>query len=287
MTVASGLDRPVFISGCGRSGTTRLVDLLGLHPGISPVYETDFVRIVAGIVFDPRRDPRQDPGTAIREVMTGWSRDLPFRPDAKHEGEQYVHGPHHILFTREEALAETERLIQSLGRGDREGAMRRFVMALFARHAERDGKPAWVSKARYVLMLPLLHWLFADMVFVHIVRDPRDVALSLLARPWGHKTAEGAGHYWRHCVQAALAFAERHPRSYVEIRFEDLIARPDSTLGGLIARLGCDPGMMAGVPAPPPADASRIGRWRQKMPPADQAFFRAEMAPLLDRFGYT
>ncbi|SES71567.1 Sulfotransferase family protein [Salinibacillus kushneri] len=30
---------PMFIGGAGRSGTTLLVDLIGLHPNISPVYE--------------------------------------------------------------------------------------------------------------------------------------------------------------------------------------------------------------------------------------------------------
>jgi hypothetical protein len=39
--------RPVFIGGAGRSGTTLVVDLLGTHANLSPVYETNFVLGVA------------------------------------------------------------------------------------------------------------------------------------------------------------------------------------------------------------------------------------------------
>ncbi len=283
--------RPVFIGGCGRSGTTRLVDLLGCHPQLSPIYETEFVRQVINMVL-----ASPDPGEAglaarIRRLMHDWSKDLPFRPHAKHAHETYRHGAHYIRFSHAEAMEETERLLDTLRAGRPAEGLRRFVLGLFALHAAHDGKPYWINKVpRYVLMLPAMKALFPDLRFIHCVRDPRDVALSLVGRNWGHKSVQGAAQYWRQCVEAGLAFAERHPASYHEVRLEDLLLAGPATVARVVAWLGLAPdaAMERAVEelTGTTPERRRLHRWEEEMAEPDRRFVGREMAGLLRRFDY-
>src|SRR5215475_2727722 len=142
----AGAIPPFFIGGCGRSGTTLAVDLLGLHPSLSPVYETGFVLEVAQLLFS-------NPGVSafvvsdhVQQLMEEWSRELPFRPHDKKDYERYWHGAHYVLFGREAALAATATLIDDLLTAEPQVGFRRFIAGLFAEHARQDGKPGWINK---------------------------------------------------------------------------------------------------------------------------------------------
>ncbi|MGO9803482.1 MAG: sulfotransferase, partial [Steroidobacteraceae bacterium] len=198
--------RPVFIGGAGRSGTTLVVDLLGTHANLSPVYETNFVLGVARELLAER--PLPESAAAIRQLMHQWTEPLPQRPHHKRPHERYLHGPHYILFGRDYALNATETLIDELAT-DPIAGYRRFIGSLFARHAELDGKPFWVNKTpTYVAVLPFLKQVWPELLFIHCVRDGRDVAASVLTRPWGPSTWAEAGSWWRDQVQPGLKFAE-------------------------------------------------------------------------------
>ncbi len=62
-------------------------------------------------------------------------------------------------------------------------SMRDIITRLFQKNAVGDGKLRWGDKTPYyVLHIPkLLEW-WPDAQIIHIVRDGRDVALSLFAR---------------------------------------------------------------------------------------------------------
>ena len=88
----------LFIGGCGRSGTTLVVDVLGLHPRISPIYETDFVMPIA--VMLAKRTPLPQVIARVRSLMDQWTAPLPHRPHNKraHERVRFYHFIH-ICFT--------------------------------------------------------------------------------------------------------------------------------------------------------------------------------------------
>jgi len=278
---------PIFIGGCGRSGTTLAVDLLGMHPQLSPIYETGFVIDLANYLL---RDTGLSPfmvADEIREYMRRWSRNLPFRPHEKREYERYWHGPHHVLFTHDFAMARTEALIESFLATDAEAGFRRFIRDLFAEHARLDGKPGWVNKTpRYILMLPLLQRLFPNMVFVHCLRDPRPVAASMLSRNWGPKTAAEAARFWLHCIDRAEAFARAAPDRYAELRYEALMEDPEGALSRTLGRLGLgdEAGAMLAryreqIALRPPAD-------REALDPALIEAVEAAAGPAMARLGY-
>ena len=81
---------------------------------------------------------------------------------------------------------------------------------------------------------------FPDAYFVHIIRDGRDVALSLDKREWScplpwdkDKGVLAAGLYWKWIVRKARKQGAKIGSRYMEIRYEDLVEKPEETLAQL------------------------------------------------------
>jgi hypothetical protein len=265
--------RPVFIGGAGRSGTTLIVDLLGTHAHLSPIYETNFVLSIAREMLSKR--PLAESAAAIRQLMHHWTEPLPRRPHYKRPDEHYLHGPHYILFERDYARQATETLLAELPT-DPLAAFRRFIGSLFARHAELDGKPFWVNKTpTYVAALPFLKQVWPDLLFIHCVRDGRDVAASVLTRPWGPATWSQAGSWWRDQVEPGLQFARRNPAHSVLLRYEDALARPVQTIECALAPLGIGDAAVTVeryVRSGAVLDPARAGGWRKQAAPNIETF---------------
>jgi hypothetical protein len=287
------MSRPIFIGGAGRSGTTLVVDLLGTHPRLSPIYETDFVGQLLRTVLHPF-GPAGATADRIRRLMDEWTEPLPHRPHTKREHERYRHGPHHVLLTRELVLERTERLVADLERsGPGPSAaplLRAYLTDLFDRHAALDDKPRWINKTPgYVMMLDLLHEVFPDLLFVHCLRDGRAATASAITRPWGPKTWEQGAAWWRRNVEAGQQYARRHPENVVLVRYEDLLAEPERELAGLLGALG-ETGavevLQRYLQGGYRFDPARAGRWRDQVARADLALFERHNADLMRELGY-
>lgn len=276
---------PIFIGGAGRSGTTLLVDLLGLHPNLSPIYETDFVVFIAQTLSAGH--PPEQSAALIRAFMGKWTEPLPHRPHNKREHERFVHGPHHILFERDFALEQTETLCRDVLQGNLVQGLRHFLSTLFAEHCHRDGKPRWINKTpAYIRMLPLLRTLYPNMKFVHCVRDGRDVACSALTRRFGPTTYSEAARVWAGSVGAGIQFALNHPDAVRVVRYEDVLVDPIETLSPVLEWLGEDDVGELLQRHTVGLDGSRTGRWRVEMPANDNVAFTASCGDLLERLGY-
>lgn len=78
-------------------------------------------------------------------------------------------------------------------------------------------------------VLPLVGEIYPDAAVLHIIRDGRDVARSLVSRHWGPETYEDAAEEWRTTVEAARECGPSLAR-YREVRYETLIADPESQM---------------------------------------------------------
>jgi hypothetical protein len=154
---------PVFIGGAGRSGTSLVVDMLGLHPRLSPIYETDFLLQLMRLLFSAppvsvNTLPINSLGEKIDQIMDEWTKPLPHRPHNKRQHERFHHGVHHILFDRPFALEQTPHLREAVANAQAPAGLRTFIGKLFAEHCRLDGKPRWINKTPdYVQHLPILH----------------------------------------------------------------------------------------------------------------------------------
>ncbi len=280
----------VFIGGPGRSGTTALVDLLGCHPSLSPVYETDpLPRLLSAAGRRPTPGALAD---TVQSVLQSWAEPLPLRPHSKAAHERYLHGPHHVRMER----AVVEATAIALARRIRGGESPWQVLhegfdRLFRAAAAADGKARWVNKTpNNLAVLPLLLSVFPRAQFLLCVRDPRDVALSVVQRPWGPEQVEEVPAWWRAVLAPWLALRETAGDRVLVVRYEDLVCAPEATLERVLAFVDEPAGApallgrwrAAGLSLEP----GRIGRWREALSVAQVEAFRQEAGNELDLFGY-
>ncbi len=95
--------------------------------------------------------------------------------------------------------------------------------------AKRD-KSYWGDKTpHYILALPKLVNLFPKAKYLYIVRDGRDVALSLLQKPWGPNNVYSCAEHWHRAnngKQLQLIKQLQNNDQLMYIKYEELIDDP-------------------------------------------------------------
>jgi hypothetical protein len=198
---------------------------------------------------------------------------------------------------------------------DVQRCFRQLVESLSANFRRASGKPRWAEKTPHnVKFITTLGMIFPDARFIHMIRDGRDVACSLVTMNWieprtGAKldyiqNITKAAKYWRDIVQSArrqAAIREVAGR-VIEVRYEALVADTEGTMRQVLGFLGeaWDPAVLeahkkdrAHEPhessteqvAKPVYDTS-VGRWKRDMSPADKIAFKSEAGLLLTELGY-
>ena len=110
------------------------------------------------------------------------------------------------------------------------------VRRVYASYAAAQGKPRYGDKTpAYVLHIPFLARLFPESRFIHVIRDGRDTALSLLDVGFGPSTLEEAALRWRRYVSAGRNAGRALPGRYLEVLYERLVDDAEATL-----RVICD-----------------------------------------------
>jgi hypothetical protein len=272
----------VFIVGCPRSGTTLLERIVNAHPELALVHESRWI-------------------TRIYEERRGLTPDGLVMPKlAERLCEPRSTTPFAI------SASEMADLVRS-----QQGApFAQLVTALFDRYAEHHSKPLAGDKSPgYVRYLPLLHQLWPRAKFIHIVRDGRDVYLSVL--DWGKGATRFAGfaddpavtaaRWWEWYVRLGReGAAALGPDRYHELRYESLVADPAEVAAEICEFLAIpyDPRMLkfheGRVRDDPRLDAKKAWRpvtpglrsWRNQMDPAAISRFEAVAGNLLFELGY-
>jgi hypothetical protein len=243
-------ERPVFVLGAPRSGTSFVARSIGRAPGLADLGE-----------------------------VAPWKLAIP-----------------RILALPEEEAAG--RLRETLE------AIRRFGLVRHLRAVEQTPETAFVLRA-VVRAYP-------KAAVVHMIRDPRDVAASLLQKGWLKADRAGrddvgasygrharfwvesdrvaefgaagearrAGWAWRRYLTAARAA----PEHTVEVRYEELADDPASVSAAIASHIGADPVLLGHALAD--VHAESVGRWRRDLTPEQAADVEAEAGPLLRELGY-
>ncbi|HEX2312710.1 MAG TPA: sulfotransferase [Thermomonospora sp.] len=273
-------DRPIFVVGCPRSGTTLLQLMLHRHPRIAIPPETRF--LISAYDSRARFGDLADP--ANRERLARW---IVERPPTRF-GDLGLDGPRVV----EEIVAGPGTLGSALG-------------IVFRAYARRFGKERWGDKRPgYFQSIPVLLRLFPDAQIVHLVRDGRDCVASLKEMPWYKHDSYHALATWMEAVRAGRRAARTlGPGSYFELRYEDLIEDPRGRLTELCRFLGEDyheemaePSGVASEAVPSrktwhhrtheKVSAARAGTWAHRLEPWEIALCETEAGPYLRELGY-
>jgi hypothetical protein len=275
----------VFFVGCARSGTTLLQRVVHAHARIAITPEMHWIT-------DYFREPR-------------W-----LGPEGRVTPEQLARMVEQKRFRQ---LDMTREEFQGLIGPDEPVSYAPFLERLFGVYGRIKQKPLVGNKTpAYVSRIPVLHGLWPRARFVHLIRDGRDVCLSVLS--WNH-AHRAAGRYatwqedrvtttalwWKRKVtlgrQGGLALG---PDLYYEMRYEDLVAHPEEACRKLCAFLGVpyDSAMLrfheGHTREEPGLDAKQAWRpitpglrdWRTQMVRADIERFEAVAGTLLEQLGY-
>ena len=270
---------PIFVVGCPRSGTTMLRLMLDAHPELAIPPESHFIPLVA------RVRARYDQPSGV---------------DAEHLAADVMRG---IRFRDWRLPPETVRVAI---RKRRPATLADAIECFFVAYADAHGKTRWGDKTPgYSIELPLISELFPEAVFVHLIRDGRNVALSLMEVPRPPRSFAEAAQVWRSRVSTGRADGRTlGPERYLELRYEALVDDPESALRAIcaMAALEYTPAMLAyhrGDPAAsvpernwghhanlarPPTTGLRD--WRDRMSAADQQLFEAVAGGVLSDLGY-
>lgn len=113
--------------------------------------------------------------------------------------------------------------------------MRRSCDDLMKQLTAPTGKPRWAEKTpAHVFHIDLIHEMYPQVQFIHILRNGRDVVRSLQSMQWAPRDIRWSCRRWVDSVQAARRAAQELPADrFLELRYEDLIG--DS--GAAIKRL--------------------------------------------------
>lgn len=118
--------------------------------------------------------------------------------------------------------------------------------------------------------------------FIHLVRDPRDVARSSIGMGWAGNLYYGVDHWIRTEQAWDAASASLRPENVITMKYEDLISNLEPELRRVCKFLGLPydhmmPSYHKGTTYEPP-DESLIEQWRRKSSPHEIALVEGKAA---------
>jgi hypothetical protein len=223
---------PIFIVGVPRSGTTLLAAMLSAHSQVSCGPESHVFRALS----DDIEKAQSSLSRRVSRLMHI------FLPESLHVSrmsavekklcEQWPGRAVDYLFS---IIHHKAPVPDNYGLGREaitgylshaEPSIRSIASALPALFAQRSGKSRWIEKTPdHLLSVRKIRQVFPDAPIIRIIRDPRDVALSLEKVPWGPKTFLEALIVWHRYHRTSEHFFITDKRCCT-VHYEVLVASP-------------------------------------------------------------
>lgn len=286
-SAATGQESPnpfVFLLGSPRSGTTLLKRMVNAHPAIAITRETHW-------------------------ITRFYQRGQGIAPDGSVEPELI---PLLFEYHRFPQMKSKQERLEAILQEQSPLSYARFVSCIFDRYGERKGKQLVGDKTpNYVRFIYLLHELWPKARFVHIVRDGRDVCLSMAKWRMVHAAAGSfdtwqddpvltTAFWWKALVQLGREDgAKLGAELYRELPYHALVEHPEAECRSLCSFLGVaydeamlhynqgkrveQGGLSANAAWLPPTTGLRD--WRDQMPVGDVELFEAAAGDLLEALG--
>lgn len=271
-------EAPFFIVGNDRSGTTMLRLVLDRSAEAAIPPESMFL-----LDFEPvrRKGALEDPAAAAAFVREVWS---------------------HPKVRLWKLVIPPPEVPAGLTHAE---AYRFAVEAPFRAYARAQGKQRFGDKTpAYLHAIDELLTVWPLARVVVLVRDARDVALSVTTMPFGPNNAYAAAQWWARGIRRGLEAELRHPEQVLTLRYEDLVTDPEARVQEVCDHLGLgyNSEMLAIERSDPTKivedqaawfaqvsagiTAAGVGKWQTQMSEEDQRVIAAVAGPELRELGY-
>lgn len=179
----------------------------------------------------------------------------------------------------------------------------RWIVTQYAQQQNQPGATIWVDHTPENLgyASSLLN-LFPNAKMIHIVRDGRAVAASILPLDWGPNSIIKAARWWMRLTSFGLAAETTFgPEHVMRVKYEDLVLQPESTMRTVSDFLEIDyqPEMLQSTGFNPPSyttkqhklvgarpDPAVVTRWEQKLSARQVEIFENLTRNFLTFLGY-
>lgn len=268
-----------FVVGVGRSGTTLIRLMLNSHPNLAIPYETHFLTNYINQM--DQYEPLNISDNIENLIKDMLNEELLRQWDVVPSFSDVI-----------SRLPETVTLAD-------------VIDAIYSLYAETHNKIRWGDKSDYLDKMHEINQIFPDTQFIHIVRDGRDVANSVMKMSWGPNDIYEAAEWWSEYVRLGQYMGLMLPKDrYMEIRFEDLVLQPKETLSKVCDFLGepyavemldyyknstsliPDSRKSQHQNADASPKSSRTYAWKNSMSKSDVALFESYARDQLSAFGY-
>jgi hypothetical protein len=200
---------PVFIVGCPRSGTSFLYHLLLAGGGFASFNTQMNVFDVLEPIYADLSVPKNR-----KAMLKDWLQSKAFGISGLSANE-----------------IEAKVMAECRSGSD-------FIRTVMDEAAAKQGVDRWIdSTPTNIPHMLRISRDFPEARFIHIIRDGRDVALSLEKRAWSRplpwdkqRSLLAAGIYWEWIVRKGRKYGAMLGPKYLEVRYEELVEHPEPLL---------------------------------------------------------
>lgn len=275
-------ERPIFVIGPERSGTTLLMTMIGCHPRIA-------VPEVAWLY--PRFSPYLHTYGNLKEAenLRTLATEMIFGLKTPFWGVSV--NPRTIV----------DEILSYL----KESSFGGLYCAMLDWYAAQEGKPRWGEKTPYNLFfVESILKDFPNAQFIYVLRDGRDASAEYLESAFGPTNIYAAATVWKLCQDAVKPWRSKlNADQWLDVRYETLVREPEEVLEKVCQFLGEDysPEMLnfhkstiaqrrAGTkdhkPLGHPVSDKYVGIYRELLSRRDQRIFAAVAGEELLALGY-
>jgi hypothetical protein len=208
-----GLD-PFFIIGAQRSGTTLLRLIINSHSQVAIPEEGTFLMPL------------------LRELRGSYHESIGKKQLKNYI--KYIQNNHQFMAWKFDGFETFSDLLK------KEVSLKNLIESLYIDYAASHGKVQWGDKTpSFFRKVVELSEMFPNAKFINVVRDGRDVYLSMRRREWGRKNASVAALEWAYKVRTVERSFKQLPfERFHVLRFEDLIRDPEGRVKEVCQFLG-------------------------------------------------
>lgn len=271
-------DAPFFIVGSDRSGTTMLRLMLNEHSRLHVPRESWF----------------------ITPLMNSLPSDSPLHSDQITEAFNII-----TSHERWNDWDISNKVLYDIFASLKNPHLSDVIEAIFRYSAKKAAKPRWGDKTpNYIQEIKRIRRIFPNAKFIHIIRDGRDVCLSLMRVKWHGDSIIDYARYWKKMVTHGIVDGRALGlENYCEIKYEDLVLNTKKVLRQICLFLGeeyqeemttfykrstdevapWEKNIHAKTTRPP--RGSDINRWTCEMKAMQVALFEALAGDVMDQVG--